>query len=101
MRATRTVSLIKDPDGVARARTVPAFELKVLKGPDKKKAQRFTDEKILIGAAEGAHFQLSDPTVSATHCEVSVDQQGYRVRDLGSRNGVELGGRKVIEAFLA
>jgi DNA-binding NtrC family response regulator len=55
--------------------------------------------RFTIGAV-GTDLVLADPTVSAVHCELSWEERGLRVRDLGSKNGVVLGGCRVLDAFV-
>lgn len=100
MASTRSVSVLLDSRGLARALAVPVYELRVVKGADKGKHQRVCLRRLLIGTGEGAHFKLDDPTVSAVHCELLADSTGFRVRDLGAKNGVQLGGHRVSEAWL-
>ena len=43
--------------------------------------------KMVVGAAEGAALEVSDPKVSRLHAELELDDGGLWVRDLGSTNG--------------
>src|SRR5687767_4499513 len=79
---------------------MPAYQLRVVKGPDKGKHRRVVEPRLVIGTGEGAHFKLGDRFVSQVHCEISSSETGFRVRDLGAKNGVILGGHRVVEAFL-
>jgi two-component system response regulator GlrR len=97
---TETVSVLLDASGVARAIRLPAFTLKQVGGPGGKKEKRFAQTRTLIGSGPAADFPVADPTVSAVHCEIVVDERGFRVRDLDAKNGVVLGGRRVQEAWL-
>ncbi len=54
-----------------------------------------------IGAASGSDLRLSDPTVSRHHAEVIPTDAGPLLVDLGSRNGVAVGGRRVPRVHLA
>jgi len=53
-----------------------------------------------IGSSPANDVVLDDPTVSGWHCEIRVDADGARVRDLGSTNGTTVDGVRVSEAFL-
>jgi DNA-binding NtrC family response regulator len=53
-----------------------------------------------IGSHERNDVVVDDPSVSRFHCEVTVDGQGVKVRDLGSRNGTLVDGMRVVEAWL-
>ncbi len=49
-----------------------------------------------IGADPGCDFVLGDPTVSRRHARVvMVDDQRLDLHDLDSRNGIEVGGRRL------
>jgi hypothetical protein len=49
--------------------------------------------RCLIGRSGLAHLRLSDRRISAEHCLVFWENQAWRVRDLGSRNGSAINGR--------
>jgi DNA-binding NtrC family response regulator len=55
-------------------------------------------DPVVIGRDPGATIVLSDPEVSAIHCELRAVGEGILVRDLGSTNGTFLGAVKVREA---
>jgi pSer/pThr/pTyr-binding forkhead associated (FHA) protein len=49
-----------------------------------------------IGRAEGNDYRIPDTSISAVHCEVTLDGTGKMfVRDLNSRNGTFIEGRRV------
>ena len=50
-----------------------------------------------IGRDPGNHVQLSLPEVSKKHAFLQRTPSGWRVRDLGSRNGLLVNGRRVQE----
>jgi hypothetical protein len=52
----------------------------------------------LIGRSPGCHVVLSDLNVSSSHAEIVWDGAQYLVRDLGSKNGTWLNGRRVANA---
>ncbi len=54
----------------------------------------------LIGRSPLAHLHIPDESVSRKHAEIVVTQQGVRLRDRGSANGVRLNGRRVTEEEL-
>jgi DNA-binding NtrC family response regulator len=57
-------------------------------------------QAVSLGTGAGAGLRLADRTVSARHCEVGVDEQGVLVVDLGSKNGLFVGGARVPRARL-
>ncbi len=52
----------------------------------------------------GRHFDcdvvIREKTVSGKHCELEFENGFWRVRDLGSRNGTRVGGRRCMEAWV-
>ncbi len=101
MSGTLSVSVLTDARGDATGLRLPSWLLRVVKGPDKRRQLGGAGPRRVIGTSESADFRLTDPTVSALHCEVLADASGLRVRDLDSKNGVRLRGRRVREAWLA
>ncbi len=57
-------------------------------------------DPLVVGREQGAQIMLSDPEVSAVHCEVRATNDGVLVRDLGSTNGTFVGPVKVQEATI-
>ncbi len=57
-------------------------------------------ERIVIGRARDADLVLDSPMVSAYHAELLRTESGYRLKDLGSSNGIFVDGQRVDEARL-
>jgi hypothetical protein len=55
---------------------------------------------VRVGRAPDCDVVVPSPRVSRYHAELSVDDQGARVRDLGSTNGTAVDGRPIREAEL-
>ncbi len=53
-----------------------------------------------IGSAAECDLTVNDPLVSRTHCRIVFQNGRYLIRDLGSRNGTELEGLRVVDAEL-
>lgn len=51
---------------------------------------------LVVDRAADCDIVLSDDTVSSRHAEITSDGVEYTVRDLGSRNGVWVNGRRVV-----
>jgi two-component system, NtrC family, response regulator HydG len=82
----------------------PAYALLVASGPDKGKRFFFDDElppRVLLGTSPVCHFRLSDREVSRRHAAFEIDDIGLRMTDLGSTNGVRIGGIRIREVWLA
>ncbi len=57
-------------------------------------------DPIVVGRDEGAQIRVSDPEVSAIHCELRAVNEGVLVKDLGSTNGTFIGAIRVREAII-
>ena len=68
--------------------------LKVLSGLLSGQSVRLT-RKLLIGRADDCDVQIESEFVSAHHCVVLLDEYTLRLRDLGSKNGTYVNGRKI------
>ena len=60
----------------------------------------FDRRLIYIGTAPDNHFVLEDPTISRVHAKLEVDRTGHRIRDLDSKNGTQVNGVRVTDAYL-
>jgi DNA-binding NtrC family response regulator len=56
-----------------------------------------TDAGLTIGSDAGNDVVVGDPYVSAFHARLRLEQGRVIIRDLGSRNGVFVGERKLVE----
>jgi DNA-binding NtrC family response regulator len=90
MEARRPTLLVR-----GQAVVVSQFEVSVIDGVDRGKRAVSTSDELVIGTAEGNDLQLTDPSVSRHHCTLRVDERGLALRDLGSRNGTQVGGVEV------
>lgn len=88
-----------DPGSALAADAVLGFRLTVVDGAARQ-TRESSSPRCSIGSQEGNDLVLSEPTVSRFHCEVAIDAEGARIRDLGSRNGTVVDGVRVVEAFL-
>jgi DNA-binding NtrC family response regulator len=87
--------------GGAPALHVRSVRLEVLQGPDAGVVRELTQPRIRIGRLDGNDLVLHDRKVSGLHAELVLDDRGFRLRDLGSTNGVHAGGVQVLEGYLA
>lgn len=58
-------------------------------------------DRFVIGSGRDADLRVEDRTVSARHARLEATAEGIRVEDLGSKNGVYVGGARVESAWLA
>ncbi|RMH41926.1 MAG: FHA domain-containing protein [Deltaproteobacteria bacterium] len=75
--------------------------IEVIAGPDKGLIRDYEAAVLRIGARRGNDLQLSDPKVSGLHCEIRLDERGYRLRDLDSTNGTFVGGYRVNDIYIS
>ena len=54
-----------------------------------------------FGRGPKSDFQIEHSTISATHCEIELADDGVTLRDCNSTNGVFVGGKRVKEAKLS
>jgi pSer/pThr/pTyr-binding forkhead associated (FHA) protein len=52
-------------------------------------------KKTLVGRSPQSQIVLSMPEISRRHCEITEDDQGFWVEDIGSRNGTFVNGRRI------
>lgn len=57
-------------------------------------------ERVTLGRGAGADVVFQDASVSAEHAVLELCERGYRLRDLGSTNGVSVNGCKAAVAEL-
>jgi DNA-binding NtrC family response regulator len=57
-------------------------------------------QSITVGAHVGCQLVIEDPTISARHVQLTAEEHGVLVEDLGSKNGVYLAGARVERALL-
>jgi pSer/pThr/pTyr-binding forkhead associated (FHA) protein len=69
--------------------------LKVLSGPGSGETIPVVHGKLLIGREQDCHLMLESGLVSRHHCVLMLDEYTLRVRDLGSKNGTYVNGRRI------
>lgn len=72
-----------------------------LKGNEPVGAWEFEKDAVTIGRSKTADVRLDDAAISRVHCTISVRPAGVFIVDNGSRNGIWLNGRRVVEAMLS
>jgi transcriptional regulator with GAF, ATPase, and Fis domain len=74
--------------------------VEVIAGPDAGLIRDIEATVIRIGARRGNDVQLTDAKVSGLHCEIRLDERGYRLRDLDSTNGSYVGGLRINDVYI-
>jgi transcriptional regulator with PAS, ATPase and Fis domain len=72
----------------------------VVQGVDRGATLELGSRPVVVGRAPTCDLILTDPAVSATHVELSLEPAGVVVRNLGSRNGVHAGGARIQEGLV-
>jgi len=75
-------------------------ELKVASGPDRGATLELGVDTLRIGSSASCDLVLHDHTVSSRHASIVMDERGYSIHDLASKNGVRLGSVWVTRAPL-
>src|SRR5687767_13835516 len=86
--------------GRATVRRLRKAKLVVVSGPDAGREIEVGKARVSGGRSIINDLVLQDKAVSGTHFEVLARDDGYRLRDLDSRNGTHCGDLKVREVFL-
>jgi pSer/pThr/pTyr-binding forkhead associated (FHA) protein len=98
----RTASLARRLLRESRASEELRPSITIQNGPDAGRRVVLPDPpaRMLIGRGDEAEVRVEDADASREHAELEVHLGGVSVRDLGSKNGVLLGGRRVRERLL-
>jgi pSer/pThr/pTyr-binding forkhead associated (FHA) protein len=73
---------------------VPGASLTIIEGDSQGIHKKLKAEKLVIGR-KGADLALQDQAVSRRHCEIEKRGEAWFVKDLDSKNGTLVNGRKV------
>ncbi|RME22306.1 MAG: FHA domain-containing protein, partial [Deltaproteobacteria bacterium] len=76
------------------------FKLVVLEGPEAGTEYVLDGQRVRIGSHPENDVVIPNETVSRRHCEIVVAEDGHRIRDLGSTNGTDVEGARIVEAYL-
>ena len=77
------------------------YQLKVVKGRFTGKSFKVAADELTIGRVESNILVVFDAGVSRQHAVIRKDAMGYRIADLGSRNGTLVNGVPVAEEALS
>jgi transcriptional regulator with PAS, ATPase and Fis domain len=72
----------------------------VTRGPDAGRSATAAGAPVRVGTALDNDLVLTDDSVSRNHCEIEATGDGVRVRDVGSTNGVMVGGLRAYDVLL-
>ena len=74
--------------------------MSVVGGPEAGQSVDLQSSIITVGAHPGNNLILTDRRVSGHHFEITLDERGYRLRDLHSTNGTWVAGHRVFDIYL-
>lgn len=101
----RTERMVFDEEGGLPFKThvdVDDASLEVVAGPHKGLTLHLTQEMTTIGRHDWCDLSLPNDTwISGQHCEIWLENDLVRVKDLDSRNGVYINGQRVFDACLS
>src|SRR5678810_185057 len=86
--------------GRATSARLRRCRVEVTQGPDAGLVRDVEAPVIRIGARRGNDVQLTDSKVSGLHCEIRLDDRGYRLRDLDSTNGTYASQLRVNDVYI-
>ncbi len=86
--------------GKATSARLRRCRVEVTSGPDAGLVRDIEAAVIRIGARRGNDVQLSDSKVSGLHCEIRLDDRGYRLRDLDSTNGTYVSSLRINDVYI-
>jgi transcriptional regulator with GAF, ATPase, and Fis domain len=84
----------------ATVRRLRKAKLVVVGGADQGKEIEMSKARVTGGRSVIADLVLADKAISGSHFEVVARDDGYRLRDLNSRNGTYVGDLKIREVYL-
>ncbi len=86
--------------GRATSARLRRCRVEVVSGPDAGLVRDVEATVIRIGARRGNDIQLTDSKVSGLHCEIRLDDRGYRLRDLDSTNGTYVSSLRINDVYI-
>ncbi|MFH0823669.1 MAG: adenylate/guanylate cyclase domain-containing protein [Pseudomonadota bacterium] len=73
----------------------PAFNLTIVRPDGKRIEQEFFGMRTVVGRQEKCELRLLDSMVSRNHCVIFKEDKRFLVKDLQSRNGTWVNGRRI------
>ncbi|HXV78154.1 MAG TPA: FHA domain-containing protein [Candidatus Polarisedimenticolaceae bacterium] len=72
-----------------------SFKVVVLSGPRAGAAYELDRRRVTLGRGPGVDLAFDDAALSRQHAAFDFEDGGYRIRDLGSTNGLRVNGNRV------
>jgi pSer/pThr/pTyr-binding forkhead associated (FHA) protein len=89
-----TSDVVPDSDAREFQWNVPGASLTIIEGDSQGIHKKLKEQKLVIGR-KGADLALMDQAVSRRHCEIEKRGDAWFVKDLASKNGTLVNGKKV------
>ncbi len=70
-------------------------KLKILHGSNAGKIVTIREPQFCIGRSEECNLRINSDAISRRHCTITVSESGIRIRDLKSRNGTHVNGKRI------
>jgi predicted component of type VI protein secretion system len=70
-------------------------KLKVLNGKSAGREVKVPDTGFLIGRSQECHLRPKSDAISRQHCEIVIDDGKLLIRDMGSKNGTYVNGKRI------
>ena len=96
-----TGTLVITDDDNQECLRVRKTKLLVISGSQQGREFVINRDVFTIGSGSINDLRIDDTTVSKRHCEITVDESGYQIKDLNSTNGTQVQGVRVDSAHLA
>ena len=100
--ADKTAALARQFVREALGESLPPCRFTILNGPDQNSSLELPSppSTLTIGRGDSCSLQLNDADSSREHAELNVGAFGVTIRDLDSKNGIEVNGQPVVQRML-
>jgi predicted component of type VI protein secretion system len=75
--------------------------LRIVNGPSSGEFIAISPGKLIVGREEDCHLRPASEFISRHHCVFLLDSSALRLRDLGSKNGTFVNGRRIASGEIA
>jgi pSer/pThr/pTyr-binding forkhead associated (FHA) protein len=71
-----------------------SYRITVTNG-DETFAYTLTESEVVIGRSSSCTFSIQKDNLSRQHCQINIEEDGYYITDLGSKNGTAVNREKI------
>jgi predicted component of type VI protein secretion system len=94
-RCSRVSGSARHAGTIGKGRLEMEAKLRIIAGPFPGETIQVSAGKLLVGRAPDCDVHAKSEFVSGHHCLFLLDEQTFRIRDLGSKNGTLVNGRRI------